>query len=334
MIERRQVLILFLFFLIVVSIFPCTLLVCSSSSMSTKTLFPIRDSYVDSDEVDHNFGEQGRLQVYYYKWLFIPLKQRFAYLMFNLSGIPAGINLVSADLSLFAESAQAAFNIGVHYCSDDSWEETEITWNNKPSWFEQPTDIEPVNSSNSWFSWNIKSDIERVLQGNDALLTVLLTPEESGDKDLTAVFYSSEAESTEYRPKLVITYYKVQPSLSLSPIGYQQQDTAFPISGSFNPAQSGKVINLTITDPDGVTTNEVAETDAEGHFSISFVANKIGIWSVSAESEGDDFFERATSDAIRFNVVEKERTWVDLVYEYWWVLLIAALVIIFLFIPF
>jgi len=302
--------------------------------VNTKTLFPVRDSYVDSDEGDHNFGEQGRLQVYYYKWLIIPLKERVTYLMFNLSGIPAGINLMSADLSLFAESAQAAFNIGVHYCSDDSWEETEITWNNKPSWSEQPSDIEHVSSSNNWFSWNIKSDIETVLQSNDTLLTVVLTPEESGDKDLTAVFCSSEAELTEYRPKLVINYYKAQPSLSMSPIGYQQQNTAFSISGSFSPAQSGIVVNLTITDPDGVTTNEVAETDAEGHFSISFVANKIGIWSVSAESEGDDFFERATSDAIRFNVVEKEKTWVDLVYEYWWVFLIAALIIIFLFIPF
>jgi len=302
--------------------------------MNTKILFPIRDSYVDSDESDHNFGEQGRLQVYYYKWLFIPLKQRFTYLMFNLSGIPAGVNLVSADLLLFAESAQAAFNIGVHYCSDDSWEETGITWNNKPSWSEQPADIESVNSSNSWFSWNIKSDFEKVLQSNDTLLTVLLRPEETGDKDLTAVFFSSEAEPTEYRPKLVIIYYKVQPSISLSPIGYQQQNTAFPISGSFNPAQSGMVINLTITDPDGVTRNEVTETDAEGHFSISSVANKVGIWSVAADSEGSDFFERATSNAIRFNVVEKEKTWVDLVYEYWWVLLIAALIIIILLIPF
>jgi len=332
-IEKQRVLIFLLFFLIVVSTFPHASLVCSPSSVNTKVLFPIRDSYVDGDESDHNFGEQGRLQVYYYKWLFIA-KQRFTYLMFNLSGIPAGINLVSADLLLFAESAGATFNIGVHYCSDDSWEETEITWNNKPSWSEQPTDIEPVGSSNSWFGWNIKSDFEGVLQSNDTLLTVVLTPEESGDKDLTAVFYSSEAESTEYRPKLVIAYYKAQPSLSLSPIGYQQQNTAFLVSGSFSPAQSGIVINLTITDPDGVTTNEIAETDAEGHFSISFVASKIGIWSVTAESEGDNFFERATSDAIRFNVVEKEKTWVDLIYEYWWVFLIAALVIIFLFVPF
>ena len=333
MIERQRVLILFLLFLIIVPTFPRTLFVYSSSSTGTKILFPIADSYVDSDESDHNFGEEERLQVYYYKWLFIT-KQRFAYLMFNLSGIPTGINIVSADLQLFAESAQAAINIGAHYCSDDSWEETEITWDNKPSWSEEPTDIENVNASNSWFNWNIKSDVERVLQSNDTLLTFLLTPEETGNKDLTAVFYSGQAELAEYRPKLVITYNKIQPSLSLDPIGNQQQYTAFPISGGFNPAQPRIVVNLTITDPNGVTTSKVTETDAEGKFNISFEANEIGVWSVTANSEGNDFFEGATSNAIHFNVVEKEKTWIDFIYEYWWIPLISILIVIFLLIPF
>jgi len=333
MIKRQRILILFLFFLIIVSTFPHTSFVCSSSSIGTKILFPIADSYVDSDESDHNFGEEERLQVYYYKWMFIT-KQRFAYLMFNLSGIPAGINIVSADLRLFAESAQATLNIGAHYCSDNSWEETEITWNNKPSWSEETTDIEPVSVSNSWFNWNIKSDVERILQSNDTLLTVLLTPEETEDKDLTVVFYSRETELTEYRPKLVITYNKIQPSLSLYPIGHQQQYTAFPISGSFSPAQPGIVVNLTITDPDGIAVSEVTETDTEGKFSVSFEANKIGVWSVTANSEGNEFFEGATSNAIRFNIVEKEKTWIDFIYEYWWILLIVILIVIFLLIPF
>jgi len=332
-IRRQRFLISFLFFLIIVSTFAHASCVCSSSSTGTKILFPIADSYVDSDESDHNFGEEERLQVYYYKWVFIT-KQRFVYLMFNLSDIPAGIIIVSADLRLFAESAQAALNIGAHYCSDNSWEETEITWNNKPSWSEEPTDIESVSVSNSWFDWNIKSDVESVLQSNDTLLTILLTPEETGNKDLTVVFYSRQAELTEYRPKLVITYNKIQPSLSLYPIGHQQQYTAFPISGSFSPALPGIVVNLTITDPDGIAVSEVTETDTEGKFGISFEANKIGVWSVTANSEGNEFFEGATSNAIRFNVVEKEKTWIDFIYEYWWILLIAILIVIFLLIPF
>ncbi len=162
----------------------------------------------------------------------------------------------------------------------------------------------------------------------------MLTPEERGDKDLTAVFYSREVKLTGYRPRLVIKYNKIRPTLSLNPIGNQYLHTTFLISGKLDPAQLGMSINLTITDPDGMTMSKVAKTDAEGLFSVEFEADKTGIWSVTAESEGNDFFEGATSDVMHFNVIEKERSLLDLMCEYWWALLTVAAVIILLLIPF
>jgi len=296
-----------LFTLILASWNPTTSSVQALPTTNTLLLPSIADSYVDSknlvvdSRVNNNYGRLERLEVYYWHGFGVITEERFTYLMFNLPDFPNGTNIRSACLKLYAKEASVTLRVAAHYSSDNSWNETRITWNNKPQWTIQSTYSLAVATPNKWYSWDVTKDVKTTLQTADKFLTIVMIPDETGDLDATVHFYSREGPEN-FRPYLEITYDKINPILSLDPVGDKGLHEAFRISGSFAPARLGITITLTITDPDGQAEARTAKTDSQGNYHIDYAANKEGLWKVIAKSESDQFFEESTSSEVSFNV--------------------------------
>jgi hypothetical protein len=99
--------------------------------------------------------------------------------MFDLSILPSDATIINANLWLTLTDIDGygewGVTIGAHYCSDNSWNETEITWNNKPIF-----NTEPTASRGFWFVflpstdwWNVTVDVQTALSLDKKLTEVI-----------------------------------------------------------------------------------------------------------------------------------------------------------------
>jgi len=132
------------------------------STIITLTLYPIADAYVNSASPNTNYGGE--------KNLYVSSNSEFnyTYVMFDLSSIPSDANIISANLSLYLAGTGGSIygwpadRIGVYYCSDSSWTESKITWNDRPSFDPTPTDtwsFSMIYSVRVYKSWNVTKDV-------------------------------------------------------------------------------------------------------------------------------------------------------------------------------
>jgi len=162
----------------------------------TVTLYPIADSYVNESSPDTNYGN--------YTWLGIECNSyhRYAYIMFDLSSLPPDATIIDANLWLTLTSiggtGEWGVHIGAHYCSNNSWNETEITWNNKPDFEPNPTMSRVFwivfLPSTDW--WNITADVQTAFS-LDKKLTEVMMFEEPQTYSGYASFRSREVSGVE-----------------------------------------------------------------------------------------------------------------------------------------
>jgi len=154
------------------------------------TIEPIADSYVNSTDPDMNYGENIRLYVG---------TKGISYLMFRLPDLPLNVSIGEAKLELYASSGSASGYVDVHHCSDDSWTENGITWNNKPSYDPERTYRVSPRFWTGWENpWYVTGDVQRCYKEGDMKLTVVITS--SG----AWAYYRSRESGT--KPRLVISY--------------------------------------------------------------------------------------------------------------------------------
>jgi hypothetical protein len=102
---------------------------CLVTVIENYNLLPVHDSYVrGGDYADDNYGTAANL----------PIKlnsdnlTRESYLKFDLSAL-SGSGVESAILKVYATAVDPSIKVALYEVADDSWEETTITWNNKPA---------------------------------------------------------------------------------------------------------------------------------------------------------------------------------------------------------
>jgi len=251
---------------------------------TTVTLYSTVDAYVNSSSPETNYGNVDSMYVS------ANSEQDFPYVMFDLSSIPLEANIISAKLKIYLSSTGGeiywypADKIGAYYCSNNSWTEHEITWNNKPSFSSQPTDAWSfgiVYTVEVYKSWDITADVRAALPSG-ILTDVLKFETKTGDG--YAVFQSSEDTN---KPKLEVEY-SMEPVLavhleSIQDTGFTNNlglatfaDYIFPlptdidvVTGTYQVKYSGGYMftrwetsgGVTVSDEKAATTNvTVSET--------------------------------------------------------------------------
>jgi hypothetical protein len=208
------------------------------------TIYSIADSYVNASSPDTNYGSDHQL---YVNASSTDLSPNFIYVKFILTSIPQNAFIVSANLSLWISDSNNLYysiggtgdTIGAYYCTDNSWTETEITYNNKPAFDAAFTDYWEVGVliSEGYKSWDITGDVETALPLG--VLTEVLRFSNKNNDYGWAVYQSSEATN---KPKLEIEY-TTSPLIDDTPpeIGIPSQ------SPPSNDVKNGEQVTVSVT---------------------------------------------------------------------------------------
>lgn len=163
------------------------------------------DSYVFPMAPNTNYGTA----TFFEAGCTVPLT--WSYLQFNLSSIPAGSNVSSANLELYYYGwwggVDVAENLSL-YKVLANWNELAITWNNKPadSGAAETTTSIGNSSQYGWYSFNITSLVSQWVSGS-ASNYGLVIKDAGGCPIVGKKFYSSdEVGNPTLRPKLTVAY--------------------------------------------------------------------------------------------------------------------------------
>jgi len=201
---------------------------CSSLSASTKitnTTMPTavltrqpgasggKDAVIDSYGPNGNNGNSLELNALAWTISSNPVIGR-ALFQFDLSPIPPGSQIYSAELNLYFDSTSSNAN-HIHYGSNaayiqritSSWSESTVTWNNQPS--TTTTNQLYLPTSTSPYQDYLRLDVKNLVRtmidtpsANYGFLLKLLT--ETQYRSL--LFVSSDDANSSRRPKLVVKY--------------------------------------------------------------------------------------------------------------------------------
>ena len=183
--------------------------VSEANQDTTRTLIiqpPTQDSYVEQSKPTLNHGGSTEIIV---RQLDVDA-QRHGYIQFDLSQIPPGINIISADLEIYVSSItdvnNDAYNINVHRVVS-SWDEGTITWNNASTWVSTLMGSASTTPKDVWQTFSL-STAEFVAMQSSNYGVILKYNFENAYTSNDSMFYVSKEESAFFtrHPRLVVKY--------------------------------------------------------------------------------------------------------------------------------
>ncbi len=162
------------------------------------------DTFVNSEDSSANFGGFNYIEVADASY---PGKST-GYLRFDLSGVTG--NIISANLKLYSRYVNETHNVGIHVCSNSSWDELTVTYSNSPPYNSNVIVTQLVASEYIWYSW----DVTGIVQPNE-MLTLCIVSESSHNSGMIW-FYSKEAG---YEEAPVLEIIRVSTDAKVSGLG-------------------------------------------------------------------------------------------------------------------
>lgn len=153
------------------------------------SLNPVEDSYIELGEPDLNHGNDGSLYVTYKSGLYYQI-ERVSFLKFDISQIEPTVTIKKAVLKLYVDYISTPGTITVHRCSDNSWSENTITWNNAPSYTTDSEDNQYTNSDNKWLEWDVTEYLSDTISLNRKISFILNIGSNEGSLNFDSKDYS------------------------------------------------------------------------------------------------------------------------------------------------
>jgi hypothetical protein len=232
----------------VLSFFGSLLFFAAPALADTATLTPVADSYTLNTYAGAAtvFGSQDGM------YAILGFGPSFArsYLRFDLSSIPAGATIQSAQLQLtvksYSTTTLAQFSA---QRVDAAWAEDTLTWNNQPS-FSDTLETKSVNYGNPE-TWEMTTAVQNWIAGTWENNGLLIKSTEGAGTQSTRGYWTKEATNPSYVPTLTVTYVPptapAAPALTINTITTNANDTVATISFATNIAATGTVAYGTTT---------------------------------------------------------------------------------------
>ena len=167
------------------------------SNFSEKSIYvtELADSYVSSGNADTNYGTSIELIIQQGTTV-----DKHAYLLWNLSSLPTDSIIISSVMSVYAASGNPG--IVEAYNTSNSWTETGITWNNKPS---EAILQDSVYFTAGWEAYDVTEATKYQFSQSNKNLSIIIR---YSDSVSATNFINFRSKETIYAnpPKLLITY--------------------------------------------------------------------------------------------------------------------------------
>jgi uncharacterized delta-60 repeat protein len=168
----------------------------------TTTLFPLADALVkQGTNADTNYGTVRTLQSRAKTG-----NNRRSYLKFDLLGISSNKTITNVKLRLFGNLdgvSNTNIDAGVYFSSNTTWDESTLTWTNKPANGPSPIATATITDQTPrWYEWDVTAFVKSEKEAAYDAITLVLRNTETSDE--FASFNSREAKANP--PQLVVTY--------------------------------------------------------------------------------------------------------------------------------
>ena len=214
--------------------FISALLFCVGLSTATGqvTLYPA-DTYVDQGSPSSNYS--GTLAMSAGRYSSGSYYSQRALLQFNLSGIPSGAIVTSAQLKVYRTASAANPSLYVAR-NTGTWTPSSVTWNSKPSY--SISDLISTSSTTiGWLTVDVTNHVQGMVDGDYSNLGWTILHQNEG---LSATQYmtvrSSEYSGIGYDPQLVVSYYI---PLSITSATIVHESSSGASDGSISPIFAG-----------------------------------------------------------------------------------------------
>jgi len=236
---------------------------------------PTDDTYVSDQGPDANYNGENSLRIgrYYQYW-------QWDYLKFDLFNIPYYENITDARLYLFDYYAYShGFDVRCCKVDDDSWLDTIVTWNTRPTpgavLDTKYVDAASYDSPVSYY-WDVTSFVKQEFAG-DKTVSFCMLPPDNLDNSISRAFWSKERYENRTHPFLQIIY-AVGP-----PPGH---GVSVSISPSENSAENGQTVTftVTVTNTGTVTNSYTLENTDNADWTKSLSKTSVGPLSPNASN--------------------------------------------------
>ena len=226
-------------------VFIITFLINASAQYTTIELRPGvegKDALLWSINPDQNYGDSEKFVAMVWTYGSFPGAD-ISILDFNLSEVPAGVQILDARLNLYYFSNEPTYT--PHTGNNDAylkaivseWNEEDVTWNQMPDFTTENQVYIPqsIDQEQDYTDIDITTLIRTQFENPDQYFGLMLqlitdTPYAS------LMFASSDNEDPELRPKLIITY--TDCTLPTSNFTYASVDSSFIFTDLSSPSDS------------------------------------------------------------------------------------------------
>ncbi|MEM4250604.1 MAG: DNRLRE domain-containing protein [Candidatus Bathyarchaeia archaeon] len=280
-------------------------------------LKPIEDGYVDSLQPTVNFAGSNLVVEYFY--IRPQNRQRWGFLLFDLSSIPPNSTVQSAELYLYAFEVHGVIRVGAFRSLDTSWSEKDLYWTLARQFSVSQTSNNSQQVKDvSWYHFDVRRAVQDSLSAGRVTLVVRPDYPQGFEYAASAVFYSNDQPGRPYAPRLEIVYASELPRQG-------KQESVVRLNVKPSRVQVG--VNLTLEgvlevegsplawqpihieyslDGHGWEAISTVKTDPEGRFTLTWKAEEAGSIKIRARYAGDQ--DRHGSESVVQLVVESPVT--------------------------
>ncbi len=182
----------------------------------------------------------GDINPYFYAYSRSGGMNRRGLIHFDLSSLPPGATVNSANLYLYMDSLKGEYQLHDMHRVNDPWTEATVSWAKLPAFESIPTASANTGTvAKTWMSWDVSSDVQAFMSGTPNNGWLLKHSVESLDPSQYAKYWTKEYETTSLRPYLEVTYTAGGPAAPNAAFSADMTAGDAPLTVQFTDASTG-----------------------------------------------------------------------------------------------